>query len=320
MPQPSIANITYDPFLTNVSIAYFQDQTDYAVTQVFPMLPSANRSGKITGWAAADLLRDDMQRRAPGSGYLRIGAGTSQLSFSVEEWGLEWPVDDLIRAASMAPYNLDVVAARGLAQKALIKMERAWVADFFTTGVWTTDLVGGTDFTQVDDQTSDPVGLIKSNKRLVKLRSGKTPNVLVLGQSAWDYLSEHTDLHDRLGSATEKRLTMQQVAAMMELDKIVVSNAIYNVNQEGMAFSGASIAGKHALLAYTTATPAENEPTAGYTVVWTGWIPGGNLFSPVSNYREESIRSTVHRIDMAWDNLKVSADLGVFFSNFTSQG
>src|ERR1041384_3524078 len=111
MPQPSIANITYDPFLTNVSVAYFQDQSEFAVTGVFPVLPSNNRSGLITGWSSADLLRDDMARRAPGSGYLRIGAGTSQVSFRVEEWGLEWPVDDLIRAAAMQPYNLDVVAA-----------------------------------------------------------------------------------------------------------------------------------------------------------------------------------------------------------------
>lgn len=319
MPQPAIANLTYDPFLTNVSVSYFQDNTDFAVLQTFPALPVSTRSGKIVGWSAADLLRDDMARRAPGSGYMRVGAGTTSVNYQALEWGLEWPVDDLIKAASMQPYNLDVVAARGLAQKAMIKLERGWVNDFFKTGVWTTDLVGGTDFTQFDDATSDPVGTIKYYKRLVRNRSGKTPNVLVCGQATWDYLSEHPDLLDRLGGANTKQLTVQQVAALMELDKIVISSAIYNQNQEGQTLNATSIAGRNALLAYTTSSPAENEPTAGYTAVWSGWIPGGGLWSPVSNYREEAIRSTVHRIDMAWDNVLVSADLGVFFSNAVSQ-
>lgn len=320
MPSPDISGLTYDPFLTQISVGAFLSDDQFAAHRAFPMLQVMSPSGIITGWKKEDLLRDEMRRRLPGARYGRVGAGTTQLRYTVEEFGLEWTVDKLVKAKAMRPYDLEVVAARGLTQKALIHIERAWLSAFFTTGIWTgsstgTDLVGGTDFTQWDDLAAEPVKLIKREKRAMQLLAGPPPNTLVLGQKVYDDLTESPDLQDRLGANAEKSVALAELARFFDIDRVVVASGIYNAAQEGLAFSGQYMAGNHAWLGYAAPAPAENQLSAGYTVVWSGWIPGGDVMSPITSYEEIQTNTDVYRIDMGYDLIQVSPECGVFFSN-----
>lgn len=320
MPSPDISGLLYDPFLTNITTGAFLDDQDYAVHRAFPMLPVSSPTGKIVGWSKADLMRDEMRRRLPGAHYGRVSVGTEQRSYAVEEYGLEQLVDHLTRAKAMQPYKLDEVAARNLSGKALLHMERAFLSAFFTTGVWTgsstgTDLVGGTDFTQWNDISATPVADIKRQKRAMALLAGQAPNTLILGQKVYDDLTESPDLQDRLGANANKTVALATLASFFDVARVVVSSGVYNTAQEGLAYSGSFVAGNHAWLGYAAPSPAENQLSAGYTVVWAGWVTGANVISPVTSYEEIQTRSTVHRIDVAYDLIQVSPECGVFFSN-----
>ena len=105
---------------------------------------------------------------------------------------------------------------------------------------------------------------------------------------------------------------------MKKINPKQLYKTVYNAAQEGEALASNFVMGDHAWLGYSAPAPAENQISAGYTVVWAGWVPGANVISPVSNYEEIQTRSTIHRIDLAYALLKTAADAGVFFQNAIS--
>jgi len=320
MPTPTQSALHVNRPLTDVLIAYTQDETAFAAGRVFPEVPVMKASDIIPQWDRGDMLRDEMQRRAPTSRFARVGLrNDNTLTYSVETFGLEFPVDDDIRANQDEPYDLDEAAAVYLGQKILIKRELEFVTRAFTTGIWTgsstgSDLVGGTDFTKWNDATSTPIETVKAQKRAILEETGRVPNVLVVGQAGWDALSEHPDIVDRLSIAQTRVVTRDLVASLFEIDEIVVSMATRNTAAEGLATDGSLIFGNNALLVYRPPAGQRNAylPASGYTFAWRPYTPLGS--TAVSTYRDETVKSDVHRVEAAWDIKVVGPALGAFFS------
>ena len=61
----SVNGGTFQPntYLTNLSLAAFQSEDDYAATKLFPVVPVALPSGKYFKFSAADLARDNVQMK-----------------------------------------------------------------------------------------------------------------------------------------------------------------------------------------------------------------------------------------------------------------
>ena len=320
MPTPTQSALHVNRPLTDVLIAYTQDEMAFAAGRVFPEVGVQKASDIIPQWDRGDMLRDEMQRRAPTAKFARAGLrNDNTLSYSVETFGLEFPVDDDIRANQDEPYDLDEAAAVYLGQKILIKRELEFVTRAFTTGIWTgsstgTDLTGGTNFGKWNDATSTPIEDVKTQKRAILEETGRMPNVLVVGQAGWDALSEHPDIVDRLSIAQTRVVTRDLVASLMEIDEVVVSMATRNTAQEGLTTDGSLIFGSNALLVYRPPAGQRNAylPAAGYTFAWRPFTPLGS--TAVSTYRDETIKSDIHRVEAAWDIKVVGPALGAFFS------
>lgn len=305
--------------MTNILIAYMQEEQKFVANRVFPRVPVNKQSDIIPQWSRADFLRDEMQRRAPGSNYARVGIrNDNSLSYLAQMWGLEFPIDDVQRQNQDEPYDLDQAAVMWLAQKMLIKREVDWASKFFTTSIWTgsssgSDLTGGTDFTKWDDAASTPIDDVKTQSRAIEVATGQYPNTLVMSRSVWDRLAEHPDIVDRTGHHTLQVTTTEQVARLMGLDRVLVAAGVRNTAGEGLTASGAYIEGKHALLCYSAPAPGLYVPSAGYTFEWNGATPAGQ--AAISSYRDEPVRSDIMRIDAAWDQKVIASILGAFFAS-----
>ncbi len=325
MPNPTPGSVHVDGYLTDASVAYVQSSTNFVAGRVFPNVPVVKQSDKIALYDRGDFLRDEVEKRQAGAHSARAGYRTSSTSYVADEWSLEHPVDDTLRANADDPYRPDEDAATFLAQKMLIKREVEFVTNFFTTGnLWTgssdaADLIGGTDFIQWSNAASTPIEDIHDKQTRIESATGVLPNKLVINRVVWFDLKNHPDIVDRVKHTSAQSITTQIVAELLGLDEVLVTSAVRNTAAEGNTASGSYIAGDDALLVHTPPAPSLATPAAGYTFVWNGLLAGANNGQAIERYRDDSAVSDVFRIRAAWAQKRTAPVLGVFFNNCSTR-
>jgi hypothetical protein len=294
---------------------------------VFPRVPVSKKSDKYFRYPREYFLRDEMQQRAPGTESAGVTYKLEQDSYSCDVWALHLNVADQVRDNADTPLQPDREATELLTQQALLRREKSWAAAYFATGIWTNERAGvasgptGTQFLRWDEAASTPIEDVRTAKRTVHQSTGMRPNKLVLGRAVYDALLDHPDLVGRVdrGQTTGTALVMRQtLAALFELDEVLVMDGIENTAAEGAAGSYSFIGGKHALLVYAPPSPSLMVPSAGYTFVWSGFIGAGNMGNRIKRFRMEHLSSDRIEIETAFDQKLVAADLGAFFLNAVS--
>lgn len=316
MPNPTRSSVHVDSILTNISVAYVQNAANYIAQQVFPVVPVAKQSDKYFVYDKDDFLRDEMEKRADGAASAGAGYRLSTDNYSADVWALHKDIGDQTRANADNPLDPDRDATIFLTQKKLIRQERQWVADSFTTSVWGTDVVGTTDFTKWSDQAgSDPLVDIDTGRETILKNTGFEPNTLVLGYQTFKALTRHPLIKEIYKYTSSESITVDLLARAFELDRVLVSRAAFATNAEGATPAFDFAAGKNALLCFVNPAPSLMTPSAGYTMVWTG-LDGSTDGQRMLNFDLRGSGRPADRIEIeaAFDNKIVATDLGYFFS------
>lgn len=325
--QPGLADVHVDRPLTNLSLAFLQSQDAYVADRVFPRVPVSSRSDKYFTYDRGYFNRDEMKQRAPGTESAGINYGISTDSYSCDVWALHVNVADQVRANADAAIQLDREATELLTRQALTRREALWASTHFGTGIWTTERAGvaaapaGTQFLRWDNAASTPIEDVRGGADAMHELTGFRPNVMVIQRGVWSALVDHPDIVGRIdrGQTNGAAIVLRQnLAALFEMDEILIMDAVQNTAAEGAANSHSFIGGKHALLAYRPPAPGLMTPSAGYTFTWSGLLGGGVLGSRISRLRMENLKSDRLEIEQAFDQKLVSADLGSFFLDAVS--
>jgi hypothetical protein len=327
--QPTVSDVHVNTPLTQISIAYMQDQSNFVSTRIFPSISVSKQSDCYFVYDRGSFNRDEMRIRAPATESVGSGWNVDATpTYYAPRYSFHHDIPDEVRANADAQLAPDREASIYVTMKALIKREKLWVSKFFTGGVWGSQLTGvsGTPGTneikQWNDAASTPIQDVRRIKRVMAENTGFEPNKLVLGRAVYDALLDHPDIIDRIkygqtpnGPAVAGRSTL---AALLEMDEIVVMNAIENVTKEGQVPVHHFIGGNHALFAYAAPSPGLMTPSAGYTFGWTGLIGAGPEGQRIRQFRMELIGSDRVEIDMCFDQKLVGADLGAFLYNLVA--
>lgn len=329
MPQPSARTGHIDQLLTNVSVAYMQDQTKFISNQVFPQLPVKEQSGFYYEFPRGWFLRDEVGPR-PMGGYPRsVGYELAKQSYYVEEEALEAWLDDRERANATPPHDPEKGKVNLLTQHHLIHSDKKWVDSFFKAGVWGQQHAGvaaaptGDQFLQWDNVNSTPIEDIDLRRDTIAESTGMDFNVLVLGRRVYRTLKHHPAIMELIKYTQKGVLTKDLLASFFEIEKVLVPSAIHNVGGEVRNATTGEIEVEEdysfiadpnsALLAYAAAAPGLEVPTAGYIVTWTGLL-GGRAFVPsaVNRGRDDRAYSDWFHVRQAFEPKKVSDDLAIF--------
>jgi len=327
--QPTASDVHVNTPLTNISIAFIQNATNFVADRVFPNIPVAKQSDRYYTYDRGYFNRDEMEVRAPGTESAGSGYEVdSTPTYYADVYAFHHDVPDQVRANADSVIRPDRDGTELVTHKALIKREALWASKYFGTGIWGTERAGvaagptGTQFLRWDDANSTPIEDMRAAVTAVLESTGFMMNTLVIDQYTFDALIDHPDIVDRVKyGQTAPGVAMVDVAELQQLFKIpriFVMRSIRNTAKEGAANAHSFIGGKNALLCYSAPNPGLQVPTAGYTFSWNGLLGSGASGQRITRFRMEHLKSDRIEVEMSFDQKLVSDELGYFFQDTVS--
>jgi hypothetical protein len=330
MPMLTPSSVHVDAPLTNLTIAYLQDQNNFIADKVFPNVAVAKKTDKYYIYDRENFNRVDVQARAPRTKAPRVGLTVSTDTYSTDVYSLSTDFDFETLANEDAALNIRSAGAQMLTYQLLIDREKKWATSFFGTGIWGTNYAGvasspsSVQFIQWSDYTnSTPITDITTARRAMMLKSGGfKPNKMVVTRDVRDTLINHPDILARLnGGATVTNtalVTDAKLAEIFEVSDFMILDAIENTAKEGLTESNAFIADKKAALYYAPASSGLMVPSAGYNFTWNELSNASGYGIDIRSYTGDFLRvegiAELLEVNMAYDQKVIGSDLGVFFS------
>jgi major capsid protein E len=331
MPNPVGSDLYVNLPLTNVVVAYMQDNANFIADEVFPNVASDVQTGIYYAYDRTDWLRAEMKERGPAAESAGSGWHVSlQPPYYCRVNALHKDIDDQLRGNFRAPFDLDRDTALWLGRQAMLKKEADFVANYFGTGIWTGatnggDLTGVTgspnanQFKQWDQAGSTPIEDLRKQKRNVGQVTGYTPNKLILGPQVFDVLCDHAEILDRIKYTQRGVVTEDILASVLGIPEVLVPAAVRVTANEGAASPTSTFDyGKAALMLYAAPAPSVMQPSAGYTFSWVGYMGAGGLGQRVTTFRMPHLRADRVECELAYDMKVIGSDLGVFFTTAIS--
>jgi len=334
MPLLTPSQVHIDQPLTNLTLAYVQEQTNFIADKVFPLVGVERQSDKYYIYDRDNMNRaGDVKKLAPRTEVNRIGMSISNDAYFADVYGLGMDFDEQTLANEDAALDIRSAGSTTLMNRLMIHRENQFATTFFTSGVWGTDWAGVADgdndtaaeVTNWDDYTnSTPIQDATRLSRTIQLKSGGfRPNTMVVGKEVRDALINNPDILERLnGGATVTNTAMvtnAKLAEIFEVENFYVMEAVENDSVEGVAESNSFIGGNNVLMVHAPSSAGLMTPASGLTFAWNN-IPGAsNLGVTVESFSDDALKRqqvAEHiQVKMSYDMKVVGADLGGFISS-----
>ncbi len=321
---PNVKELLVSGPLQNISIAF--KNMDYIADRVFPILDGADPKAKITVYNKGDWFRDEAAIRAAGTRAARGGYKIDEVSVATKEYAFAKEVTDEDRRFSQLknapPLRPDEDAIEYAADKVDLKKE-VRVGSLITAGTWADGNSGGEDAEGLwspAGSTNTFIADITKGKKAIKGKTGKVANVLVLDDATYLALCECEAILDKIKYTQRGVMTKELLAAMLELDEVLVGKAVKSVAKEkkdGTDFTGVNIwevnTGKGmGFLFHRARKLGLKVATAGLQarIAYEDGQP-----RRVTTWREPAEHQDVYEVAEETDIVQVHADLGYLFKD-----
>lgn len=331
--QVQIAKGSFKPniYLTNLSMAYFQQASRYVAKSIFPICPVQLSSARFYTFDKADLLRNNVQRKPQFGKVAPAQMGQLDQSYSCQVDQVIVGIDQISTLnyqRTNAPGVADPRRAKVkfIAEQMNLHQDIKFADNFFKSGVWKNEWTGGTEYNKTNktfikfsDDNCDPVVLFDDLCTEVEQNTGRRPNRLGLGKEAYNKLKAHPAVVERVkfGGSTANPATVNErvLAELFGFEKVVVLSSIYNSAPIGAEADMNFICDPTAaILAYATDAPAIDEPSAGYIFTWD--MLGNGQYMPTLQYEGEAgTHSEFIEGLFSADMKKTADDLAIFLKD-----
>ncbi len=269
----STAPFTVNPELTAVAVGFKNTEDSLIADEVLPRVDTAE-SFAWTKYDTAEQFTVPDAKVGRKSEPNQVTFTSEQVADKVEDFGLDdfVPQRDMDvwaampKPASGGPVSPEMVATMGLTNLIVLGREvRAASVVFnpanYEVGLKAT-LAGNDQWSDFED--SDPLkALLEAlDKPLVR------PNKMIIGGLAWTTLRQHPKIVQavHINATGAGTVTRQQLAELLEIEKVVVGGARVNTARKGQAANFVRTWGKHCALIYSSKIAAQTfQPTWGWT-------------------------------------------------------
>jgi hypothetical protein len=309
-----------DTPLSNLSIAYMQEQSVFVGGSIFPDLSVNKRSDVYYIFDKGDWFRvPGSTLRAPKSPPAKIEFAVSSNTYYAKNYALaseiSWEdrtnADDVIELERSTVEHLTTILT-------LDKEKRIASAATSTSNVGSSVTLSGTD--QWNDYgNSDPFQDIRLGMQAVHGTTGKQANTIIMGQEVFDVLVDHPDVLDRIKYTQRGVVNADLLASLISADqpvKVMVGGAIENTGTEGLTDSFSYVWGKNVFIGHTAPRPGRRTASFGYSFRWK---PAG--FRDMSVLRKSDVEGNyTDRLDLMMfaDEKIVASDLSYLITSAVS--
>lgn len=324
MPQPDVREQLVAGPLANVSVAY--RNPEYIADRVFPIIDGSDPKAKITKYKKGAWFRDEAGIRSAGTRAKRGGYPLDSVSIATKEYAFAKEVTDEDRrfaksknAPVVAP---DMDAIEFATDKVDLKKERR-VASLVTGTTWVDGNSGGEDAEGLwspAGSTNTFLTDMTTGRKAIQSATGRDPNTLLIDYATFLALKECEAITDKIKHTQRAVFGAELLAALLELDEVLVGKAIYSTAEEaadGDDFTAARIwevnAGKGmGFLFYRPKKLSLKTPSAGVQVriAYENGAP-----RRTSTWREPAEHQDVYEVAEETDITLVGADCGYLWSD-----
>lgn len=320
MPQPDVRSQIIAGPLQNVSIQY-RNQS-YIADQVFPIIDKVAPKAKIARYLKGAWFRDEAGIRGPGTRANRGGFPVDYLSLNTVEYAFAKEVTDEDRrnakVAGAPPLQPDQDAIEFVADKIDLRKERL-VSLEIANGTWSG--VAGEDAGGLwapNDNTNTFIDDVLARIETIRSTTGFKPNMMVIDHGTYNALKKNDALLNRIRYTERGILGKDLLAAIFELDQILIGEAIYSSAKEtkaGTDFTAVNVweknAGKgSAFLYYRAPSVGLKTPTAG---LQARIAYENGAARRLTTWRENAEHQDVYEAAEETDIVVTGSDLGFFW-------
>jgi hypothetical protein len=324
MTQPTGTSRHVDSALADVSIAYLQSKENALYGNAVPVVPVKHRSDKYHIFDHAMWNKSQARQRAPGD-TAAIGWYTlSQETYTCELWSIAHKDPRESQQNADAGLEPRIEATEWCANQLLMKADSLIASAIMGTSIWSVDVVGagsttlGTQYIYWSTTaTSKPISDVADISMRVQKNCGMKPNVGICGAAVWSTLVNHPDITDRLKYTSKESITTDMVAALFNLDKLIVSGMVHNSAVEGQTASNAYLTDEHDFgLFYFPKSPGRRTLSAAYVFAFDGADGGGDYKQGVrvSEWFDDATNSDFVQNDLYIDVKVTAAGAGAFIN------
>lgn len=313
---PEVKELQISGPLANVSIAY--RNKSYIADRMFSILDNVAPKAKIARYLKGAWFRDEAGIRGPGARANRGGYPVDYLDIATKEFAFAKEVTDEDRRNAKVqgapPLKPEQDALEYCADKIDLKKERR-VASLVLNGTWSG--VAGEDAAGLWAAGSGNTFLadVRGRVETIRANTGIKPNVLEIDFGTYNSLKEESTVLDKIKYTERGVLTKELIAAILELEEVIIGEAIYSTAKEkkdGTDFTAQNVweknAGKgSAFLFYRPPSPGLKVPAAGYQarIAYENGQPRRSTM-----WRESAEHQDVYEVAEETDILITGADLG----------
>jgi hypothetical protein len=263
--------------LSNISIAFINDDASFIAPQIYPVLPVGKQSDKYFIFDKADWFRVNETRRERKAPPQIVEFSVSSESYFADNFALahELAFEDKNGANADAALDIDTSAVNFVMHGLKLDWENRVASQLTSTSnVGSSNTLSGTDQWS-DFANSDPFNDVEVGKEAIQSSTGRKANLMVIGQPVVNKLRNHPDIIDRI-KYTQTAFIQDGESALLAqafgVDRVLIGSAVKNTAIEDLSASMSFIWGKDVLIAHVAPTPGLRTASLGYAFRWT--VPG----------------------------------------------
>jgi len=281
---------------------------EFVATRVYPEVSVDKQSNKYFIYGK-ERMRSADDHRAPGAAANEMDWSLSTDTYYADSHARSQAAPWEWNANADPVLDIDIDITESLTENQLLIQEVNLVAQLVANATIVSE--AGTKW---DADANDPIKLMSAQRMVVAKAIGKLPNVALFSAPVFEAVRNNANVVGRVTGAQsldKANVTPAQVAAVLNVDEVIVAPAIKLTSNEGAADVLDFVWAKYAALFYRPPSPGKRTVAWGYHMMWNVGTAG----RMVSRFPVPTRHSDLIEVQKYYDQKQVASGAGILFSN-----
>lgn len=261
-------DVHVDKVLTNMALGYKTE--GYIADMISPVVRVNKQSDIYLEFLRDRKLRRQDTKRTPGAQAHAVEQDVGSATYYCINYALRYPItiEDKANADPMFLRSLYTDRTQLLIDDLRNDKEARVLAQINATA----NVGSSANVNSAWDLAGDPLGDLNTAIDNVKYAQGVRPNLIVFGPQAWDSFRRDSTVRNLINGTNNGGgyINESQARNLLNIDKILISQAFVNSADAGQAESVQPIMADNVLVAYNTPNPSKDRPSFSYEFRWVG--------------------------------------------------